>query len=41
MVKKAWLIDFNGMLTNLGLFYTYRLGNHIHCSYIFCETSIY
>ena len=28
--------DFNGILTCLGLFYTERLGNHIHCTFIFC-----
>ena len=29
-----WLINFNGMLTCLRIFYTYRLGNHVHCVFI-------
>ena len=28
-------IDFNVMSTNLGLFHTYRSGNHVHCTLIF------
>ena len=30
----SWLINFNGMLIHIGLFYAQRLGNHIH-SYIY------
>ena len=30
LILVDWLIDFNCMSTRLGLFYTLRLGNHIH-----------
>ena len=30
-----WLIDFNGMSTRLGLFYTKMLRNCVHCTVIF------
>ena len=30
-----WLISFNGMSAHVGLFYAYRLGNRIHCMFIF------
>ena len=31
------MIDFNGMLTSLGVFYTQKLGIHINCTfYINC-----
>ena len=30
----SWFIDFNGMSTCLGLFYTERLRNHVHCAFI-------
>ena len=29
------LIDFNGMLTCLGLFYAKKLENRFHCMFIF------
>ena len=29
-----WLIELNGMSTLVDLYYTYRLGNHIHCTFI-------
>ena len=29
------MIDFNGMLIHLELFYAERLENHIHCMFIF------
>ena len=30
-----WLTDFNCMSTHLGLFYALRLGNRVHCTFIF------
>ena len=30
-----WLLDFNGMSTCLQLFYAQKLGNCVHCMYIF------
>ena len=29
------MIDFNGMSNRLGLFYALRLGNHVHCTFMF------
>ena len=34
-VNFDWVIDFNGMSTHLGLFYTKSLRNSIHCKLIF------
>ena len=31
----ADMINFNGMLFRLGLFYAEKLGNCIHCTFIF------
>ena len=31
----SWLIDFNGILTSLELFYTSRLGNYVYGTFIF------
>ena len=30
-----WLIDFNGISTFLRSFYVLKLGNHVHCTFIF------
>ena len=32
------LIDINGMSTQVGLFYAYRLGDHVDCIFIFTRT---
>ena len=29
------MVDFNGMSTRMELFYTKRLGNYEHCTFIF------
>ena len=29
------MVDFNGMTITLGLFYAKRLGNRVHCMFIF------
>ena len=47
--KKIRLIDFNSMSTQKGLFYSWRLGNHVHYKFIsilfvqllFCMQLIY
>ena len=31
----AYLVDFNGISTHLGLFYSLKLGNCVHCTFIF------
>ena len=35
MIKTNWVVDFKGMSFHLGLFYAYRLGNHIYVTSIF------
>ena len=35
MEGKKGLIDFNGISNSQGLFYAKRLGNYIHCTFIF------